>query len=745
MNPAFAQKELSNPQIEESIDSLMKLMSLKEKIGQLNQYSVGPDLTGPGEKSERTQERLNRIINGEVGSVLNMVGVKNTYDLQKIAVEKSRLGIPLIFAYDVIHGYKTIFPIPLGEAASWDLDLMQRTAQVAAKESAASGLQWTFAPMIDISRDARWGRVMEGAGEDPFLGAEIAKARVKGFQGDDLKDQFTIAACAKHFAGYGFAEAGMDYNTVDVSMHTLHNVILPPFKASVEEAGVATVMNAFNEIGGVPSTANHYLVQQLLKKQWDFEGLVVSDWNSIGELIQHGVAKDHAQAARLAIQAGSDIDMEADAYIEHLEELIKAGKVDEKHIDESVRRVLRLKFALGLFDDPYQYFDAEREKNNTLTTEHLKIAREAARKSIVLLKNDTNLLPLKKSGKIALIGPLATDKDTPIGNWRAQGTANSAVSLKEGLENALQGKATLTYTEGCKLSIGQNTFAFEVEIEQKDRSGFAEAIENAKNADVVIMALGEPAYMSGEARSRSQIDLPGLQLELLKEIKKVNDQIILVLMNGRPLTIPWEAENIPAILEAWHLGTEAGNGIADVIFGDYNPSGKLPMSFPRNVGQCPIYYNYKSSGRPVTPQGMVFYVHHMDVDRTPLFPFGYGLSYTTFEYGDIQLDKKIIKPGESLKAQLTLRNTGKVPGEETVQLYIRDLIATVTRPVKELKAFQKVTLQPGESKIITFELTENDLKFYNHQMEFVSEAGEFELMIGSNSADIQKVTFELDK
>ncbi len=738
-------QSISKPGMEARIDSVLSLMTLKEKIGQLNLYSAGTEFTGPGEKTGRTKERYERFVGGEVGSVLNMLGAKNTYDLQKLVVEKSRLGIPLLFAYDVIHGYKTMFPIPLAESASWDLDLMQRTAAAAARESAASGLTWTFAPMIDVSRDARWGRVMEGGGEDTYLGSLIAKARVKGFQGQSLDDVYTIAACAKHFAGYGFVESGMDYNTVDITHHTLYNYVLPPFQAAVEEAGVATVMNAFNEIGGIPSTANEHLQRDLLKGAWDFDGMVVSDWNSLGELLVHGVAADTADAAKLAMTAGSDMDMEGEVYIRGLADAIEQGHVKMKHLDDAVKRILRVKFALGLFDDPYRYSDEEREKNNVNTQAHRDLAREAGRKSVVLLKNDKNLLPLAKSGKIALIGPLAADKDTPLANWRAQAEGGSAVSLQEGLEAALKGKAEVVYAEGCKLSVGYNDFGNKLTIEEEDRSGFAAAISAAKSADVVVMALGESAYMSGEARSRAFVGMPGLQLELLQKIYQVNQNIVLVLMNGRPMSIPWEAENIPAILEAWHLGTEAGHALADVLLGDYNPAGKLTVSFPRISGQVP-YYNQKMSGRPTsTPPHMVFFVHHMDVDRSALFPFGYGLSYTTFEYGTIQLDKSSMKAGEKIQVSIELKNTGSREGEEVVQLYIRDRVAQVTRPIKELKGFQKVSLKAGESNTIRFELSEEDLKYYNHKLEYKADPGQFDVMLGGNSRDLKTAQFELVK
>jgi beta-glucosidase len=660
--------------------------------------------------------------------------------VQQQVVENTRLGIPLIFSYDVIHGYKTMFPIPLGETSSWDLATMEATARAAAAESASAGLQWTFAPMMDVARDPRWGRVMEGAGEDTYLGSEIAKARVKGFQGNDLADPTTIAACAKHFAGYAFSESGKDYNNVYMGKHQLLNTVIPPFKSSAS-IGAATFMNSFNDIDGVPSTASSYLQRDLLKGEWKYDGVVVSDWNSIGELIPHGVAKNKYEAAKLAIQAGSDIDMEASAYVENLKKLVENKEVDVSLIDDAVRRVLRLKQKLGLLDDPYLYFDEAREKETLYKKEFLDLARDAGKKSIVLLKNDNKLLPIKAK-KIALIGPLAKDKDSPLGNWRAAADANSAVSLYEGLAEAL-GESNVTYAPGCKLSIGPNNFFNEVQIEENDRSGFAEAVRIARGAELVVMNLGEPAYLSGEARSRSELGLPGLQLELLKEVYKVNKNIVLVLMNGRPLTIEWEAENIPAIVEAWHLGSMAGHAIADVLTGKYNPSGKLTMSFPRSVGQIPVYYNHKMTGRPSTAPGMIFYTHYMDEENGPRYPFGYGLSYSDFEYSTITLSDTTLNSGGSITASIKVTNTSTVDGEEIVQLYIRDLIGSITRPVLELKGFQKAMIKAGETRQFDFEVTEEQLSFYRKDFSYGTEPGDFEVFIGPSSNELMKASFTL--
>ncbi len=724
----------SDDKILQKADSILALMTLDEKIGQLNQYSVGAEMTGPGNKGATSQKRYKMLLNGEVGSVLNLLGAENTYKLQKQVVEQSRLGIPLIFAYDVVHGYKTMFPLPLAESCSWNLDLMQQSAAVAAKEAASAGLQWTFAPMVDVSVDARWGRVMEGAGEDPYLGSLIAQARVKGFQGNDLSSNNTIAACAKHFAGYGFVESGKDYNNVNINKHELLNRILPPFKDAAQ-SDVATFMNAFNDMLGIPSTGNSYLLREKLRQDWGYEGVVVSDWNSIGEMVNHGTVEDLEGAAKEAIIAGSDIDMEADAYSKYLKELVENKTVDISLINEAVRRVLVLKYKLGLFEDPYKYADSAREKKELLSQENLAVSREMASESIVLLKNETSLLPLNKKKRVAVIGPLAKDKDAPLGNWRAAAQSNTAVSFYEGLKSALGQEAMISYAKGCDLSIGPNNFFDELEINETDKSGFSEAMAKASNAEVVFMVLGEPAYMSGEGRSRSNIGLPGVQLDLLKEVYKVNKNIVLVLMNGRPLTLEWEHENIPTILETWHLGSEAGNAIADVITGQVNPSGKLTMSFPRNVGQVPIYYNHKTSGRPSTAPGQVFYTHHTDVDNSPLFPFGFGLSYSEFEYGELKLSKKALEAeNDSIVVSIAVSNKSKVDGNEIVQLYIQDEVGSITRPVKELKGFEKVAIAAGETKQVSFTIKPENLAYYRRDFTYGTEPGSFKVQMDASSA-----------
>ena len=687
------------------------------------------------------KKKYQDLKNGSVGSMLNVRGVKDVMAVQKIAVEETRLGIPLIIGFDVIHGYKTISPIPIAEAASWDLEAIQKSAQMAALESSAAGINWTFAPMVDISRDARWGRVMEGAGEDPFLGSKIATAKVKGFQGENLSSNFTIAACAKHFAAYGFSEGGRDYNTVDVGTSTLHNMVFPPFIAA-KDAGVKTFMNSFNELNGIPATGNEYLQREVLKEEWNFDGFVVSDWDSISEMIAHGYTKNESDAAEIALNAGSDMDMESYLYLDHLKNLVDEGKVDLALIDDAVKRILKVKFELGLFDDPYKYCDLKREKEITGSKEINAAALDIAKKSIVLLKNEGNLLPLKKEGQhIAIIGALASDKTSPLGNWRLAADDDTAISVLEGMSK-YKGNSIL-YSKGANLTIGKAEFVTPLKINTIDKSGFKEAITIAKEADIVLMILGEHGFQSGEGRSRTDLGLPGVQQELLEEIFKVNKNIVLVLNNGRPLAINWADENIPSIVEAWQLGTQSGNAIAEVLYGDYNPSGKLPMTFPRNVGQVPLYYNHKNTGRPNLPEAeTVFWSHYNDVENTPLYPFGYGLSYTTFEYGTIKTTKSF-DLDQKITVSVAVTNTGKRKGKEVVQLYIRDKYASITRPVKELKGFELLELLPGEKKIVDFELTEKELGFYDNKGNWILEKGDFEIFIGGNSQTNNKITVEV--
>ena len=744
MSSAEAQtKAKSDVSIDKKVEILLKKMTLEEKVGQLNQYNGFWDVTGPTPKEGLAAKKYEDLKKGLVGSMLNVKGVKDVKALQKIAVEQTRLGIPLLFGFDVIHGYKTISPIPLAESASWDLEAIQKSAAMAADEASAVGINWTFAPMVDISRDARWGRVMEGAGEDSYLGSRIAEARVKGFQGD-LSSNKNILACAKHFAGYGFAESGKDYNTVDVGESTLQNVIFPPFKATVD-AGVRTFMNSFNELNGIPATANSYLQRQILKGDWKFQGFVVSDWGSMQEMKAHGYAKDDKHAAELAINAGSDMDMESNAYVDYLAQLVREGKVKESIVDDAVRRVLKVKYELGLFDNPYKYCDEARELVTVGKPEFHKEVLDMAKKSIVLLKNNNGLLPLKKTGqKIALIGALANDKTSPLGNWRIAADDNTAVSVLEGLQAYKDNQ--LTYAKGADVAIGSPKFVLETKINTTDKSGFEEAITAAKNADVVILVLGEHGLQSGEGRSRADLGLPGVQQELLESIYKVNPNIVLVLNNGRPLAIPWAEEHIPAIVEAWQLGTQSGNAIAQVLYGDYNPSGKLPMTFPRNVAQVPIYYNYKNTGRPVMNEPeSVFWSHYIDEKNTPLYPFGFGLSYSKFEYSDLKLSSQSFSKNEKIEVSVSVKNTGKVVGKEVVQLYIRDLIGSVTRPVLELKGFEMIELQPDETKKVTFTINEKAIEFFTANSKWEAEAGDFKVFIGGNSAQTLNGDFQFVK
>ena len=723
------------------ISDLMSKMTLDEKVGQMNQYNGFWDATGPLPKKGYEKGRYDDLRNGLVGSMLNVTGVKNVSALQKIAVEETRLGIPLIFGFDVIHGYKTISPIPLAESASWDIKAIEKSARIAAEEAAAAGLNWTFAPMVDIYRDARWGRVMEGAGEDTYLGSVIAAARVNGFQGENLSDFSTIAACAKHFAAYGFPEAGRDYNTADINKYTLYNNVLPPFKAALD-AGVSTFMNAFNTLNEVPATASKFLQRDILKGDWGFEGFVVSDWGSIGEMIPHGYAKDGVHAAELAANAGSDMDMESSLYVRELQGLVADGKVDISVIDDAVKRILGVKYDLGLFEDPYKYCDLEREKTVIGSKENNLAALDMAKKSIVLLKNENSLLPINKKGqKITLIGHLADDNNSPLGNWRGAGESNTAVTVLEGLEN--YGNNSITYKKGVDLYYGETNFHNRVKLNHTDKTGFKEAKIAAKSADIVVMVLGEEGFQSGEGRSRTELGLPGLQQELLEEVYKVNKNIVLVLMNGRPLNLTWADENIPAILETWHLGTQSGNAIAEVLYGNYNPSGKLTMSFPRNVGQVPLYYNYKKTGRPGASSAEVTKSTYADVENSPLYPFGYGLSYTSFSYSDLSLSSKEITRDDTIIARVKITNTGKVKGKEVVQMYIRDHYGSLARPVKELKGFELLELNAGETKEVSFEIDNSKLIYYTANDRWESENGKFSVFIGGDSDVKENKSFDL--
>lgn len=723
----FAQSKNTDRKVE----ALLRQMTLEEKIGQLNQYTGDNAATGPITINPNKQAEIKQ---GLIGSMLNILGTKYTRQYQELAMQ-SRLKIPLLFGQDVIHGYKTTFPIPLAEAASWDLEAMELTARIAATEAAAAGIHWTFAPMVDISRDPRWGRVMEGAGEDTYLGSKIAYARVKGFQGN-LGDVTSVMACIKHFAAYGAAVGGRDYNSVDMSNRMLWETYLPPFKAALD-AGAATFMNSFNDLNGIPATGNAYLQRDILKEKWNFKGFVVSDWGSIGEMVNHGYAKDNKEAALAAITAGSDMDMESNAYRYHLAQLVKEKKVPMALIDDAVKRILRKKFELGLFDDPFKFNNEEREQKALNNHEHRKVARAMAAKSIVLLKNEKGILPLSKSTKtIAFIGPLVKEYKQNMGFWSVElpelDYTKEIVSQWDGLQNKVGKNTQLLYAKGC-------------DIEGDNKEGFAEAIAVANQADVVILSIGERRDQSGEAKSRSNLRLPGVQEELVKAIQATGKPVVVLINAGRPLIFNWTADQVPAILYTWWLGSEAGNAIADVLFGDYNPSGKLPMSFPREEGQIPIYYNHFNTGRPAPNETATNYVSaYIDLKNSPKFPFGYGLSYTTFNYSDLQLSKKVMKKNETITVSFTLTNNGKFDGEEVVQLYLKDQVGSVVRPVKELRDFQKVFLKAGASQKITFTIDKEKLAFYNAKLEWAPEPGAFEVQLGSSSADIRlKDSFEL--
>ena len=718
--------------IDQKVNTLLKKMTIEEKIGQLNQYTGDNSATGPITINPNKQAEIKA---GLIGSMLNVIGTKYTRQYQELAMQ-SRLKIPLLFGQDVIHGYKTTFPIPLAEAASWDLPAIELAARIAATEAAASGIHWTFAPMVDIARDPRWGRVMEGAGEDTYLGSKIAYARVKGFQGNKLGDLNSVMACVKHFAAYGAATGGRDYNSVDMSERMLFETYLPPFKAALD-AGAATFMNSFNDLNGIPATGNVHLQRDILKGKWNFQGFVVSDWGSIGEMVAHGYSKDLKAAALSAITAGSDMDMESNAYRYNLAELVKEGKVSIDLIDDAVKRILRKKFELGLFEDPYRYSDEKRAEKALNNPENRKAALEVAEKSIVLLKNDNQTLPLSKNLKtIAFIGPMVKEYKANMGFWSVElpdvDYDKWVVSQWDGLQNKVGKNTKLLYAKGC-------------EVDGDNKDGFAEAVATAKQADVVILSIGERRDMSGEAKSRSNLHLPGVQEDLVKAIQATGKPVVVLINAGRPLIFNWTADNVPVILYTWWLGTEAGNAIANVLFGDYNPSGKLPMTFPREVGQIPIYYNHFNTGRPAPNEDATGYVSaYIDLKNSPKFPFGYGLSYTKFNYSGLKLSSAKMKKNETIKVSFQLSNVGKVAGEEVVQLYLKDKFGSVVRPILELRDFQKVKLNAGESKTIEFTIDKEKLSFYNDKLEWIAEPGDFEVMIGASSADIKlKSSFEL--
>ncbi|SDK31928.1 beta-glucosidase [Catalinimonas alkaloidigena] len=744
---AAAVAQAQNQKMDAYVTKLMKKMTLEEKIGQLNLVTPGGATLTGAVVSEGVDAKIR---NGAVGGIFGIYGPADVRKAQEIAVKNSRLHIPLLFGLDVIHGHKTIVPIPLGLSCSWDTTLIERTARMAATEATADGLQWAFSPMVDISRDPRWGRISEGSGEDPFLGSKIAKAMVRGYQGTDLTNDHTLMACVKHFALYGAAEAGRDYNTVDMSRIKMYQYYLPPYKAAID-AGVGSIMSSFNEIDGVPATANQWLLTDLLRDQWGFDGLVVTDYTGINEMIAHGLGDLQEVSAR-ALAAGVDMDMVGEGFLTTLQQSLKEGKITEQQIDAACRKVLEMKYKLGLFDDPYRYFDTKRPGREILTAEHRALAREAAAHSMVLLKNEDQLLPLKKSGTVALIGPLASDQKNMLGTWNIAGDWKEAVSIEQGIKD-VAGDVTIRYAKGANITsdtmLLKRLAAFRDLVDVDPRSAEEmrrEAVATARQADVVVAVLGEAQEMSGEAASRSEIGIPEVQRELLRELVATGKPVVLVVMSGRPLTLTWEDEHVPAIVEAWFGGTEVGHAVADVLFGDYNPSGKLTATFPRNVGQIPIYYNHKNTGRPFGGDPLTkFQSRYLDVSNEPLYPFGYGLSYTTFEYGDVKLSNTNPSGTTSVTATVTVRNTGKYAGEETVQLYLSDPVASVTRAVKELIGFQKVQLQPGQSKEVTFTLTPEHLKFYNSDLAYVWEPGAFGIHIGGNSRDVKSATLNWSK
>ncbi|MDT4965432.1 MAG: beta-glucosidase [Acidobacteriota bacterium] len=698
--------------IEQRINALIARMTLEEKLGQLQQ------LDGEANGNFRPEHR-DLVRKGLLGSTLNVRGVQRTNELQRIAVEQSRLKIPLIFGFDVIHGYRTIFPVPLGEASSWDPAVAQRSASIAAGEARAAGVHWTFAPMVDIARDARWGRIVEGSGEDPYLGAAMARARVRGFQGRDYSAADKILACAKHWVAYGAAEAGRDYNTTDMSERSLREIYFPPFKAAVEE-GVGTFMSAFNDLNGVPTSANPFTLTKVLRGEWKFDGFVVSDYTSVEELIKHGLAVDGSDAAGLALNAGVDMEMVSRLYNQHGAALLKNRKLSQATIDEAVRRILRIKFRAGLFEHPFA--DEAREKSVVMSPQNVAAARDLAARSMVLLKNEKETLPLRHDmDSIAVIGPLADNQEDVLGSWTGDGNAADVITILAGIKSKVPAGTKINYAKGC-------------DINSASTDGIDEAVRAARRSDVAIIAVGESAGMSGEASSRSSLDLPGRQEDLVEAVRATGKPTIVVLMNGRPLSINWIDENTSAILETWFPGTQAGNAIADVLFGDVNPGGKLPITFPRSVGQEPLYYNHMNTGRPPDANNK-YTSKYLDVSWTPLYPFGFGLSYTQFRLSNLQLSEPRIRPNGRLTVSVEVLNTGKRVGDEVVQLYIRDSVASVTRPVKELKGFERVTLRAGEKRRVEFTLTPQELGFYNREMKFVVEPGEFKVMVGNSSAD----------
>lgn len=742
---AMAAPQADKGKMDQFIDNLMGRMTLQEKIGQLNLPVSGEIVTGQAKSSDVA----GKIRKGQVGGLFNVKGVENIREVQKIAVEQSRLKIPLLFGMDVIHGYETVFPIPLALSCSWDMEAIKESARIAAKESSADGICWTFSPMVDICRDPRWGRMAEGGGEDPYLGSEISVAMVKGYQGDDLTDKNTIMACVKHFALYGAPEAGRDYNTVDMSHLSMFNNYFPPYKAAID-AGVGSVMTSFNVVDGIPATGNKWLMTDVLRDRWGFDGFVVTDYTAISEMIAHGMG-DLQQVSAMSLSAGTDMDMVADGFLTTLEKSLKEGKVTMAEIDKACRRILEAKYKLGLFDDPYKYCDASRVKKDIFTAENRAIARKVATETFVLLKNENNLLPLQRKGKIALVGPLANTKANMPGTWSVAAASDKYNSLYESMKQSLAGKAEVLYAKGSNLMYDAQReaeatmFGREMRDPRSAQELLDEALNVASQADVIVAAVGESSEMSGESSSRTNLEMPDAQRDLLTALKKTGKPIVLVYFAGRSTVMTWEQENFPAILNVWFGGSEAADAICDVVFGDVSPSGKLTTTFPKNVGQIPLYYNHLNTGRPLEAGKWFskFRSNYLDIDNDPLYPFGYGLSYTTFRYGDLRLSNNSMNEKGKITASVTVTNTGSYDADEIVQMYIRDMVGSVARPVKELKGFERIHLKKGESRTVSFDITAEQLKFYNSALDWVCEPGEFEVMVGGNSRDVQTKKFSL--
>ena len=742
---AMAASQADKGKMDQFIDNLMGKMTLQEKIGQLNLPVSGEIVTGQAKSSDVA----GKIRKGQVGGLFNVKGVENIREVQKIAVEQSRLKIPLLFGMDVIHGYETVFPIPLALSCSWDMEAIKESACIAAKESSADGICWTFSPMVDICRDPRWGRMAEGGGEDPYLGSEISAAMVKGYQGDDLTDKNTIMACVKHFALYGAPEAGRDYNTVDMSHLSMFNNYFPPYKAAID-AGVGSVMTSFNVVDGIPATGNKWLMTDVLRDRWGFDGFVVTDYTAISEMIAHGMG-DLQQVSAMSLSAGTDMDMVADGFLTTLEKSLKEGKVTMAEIDKACRRILEAKYKLGLFDDPYKYCDASRVKKDIFTAENRTVARKIATETFVLLKNENNLLPLQRKGKIALVGPLANTKANMPGTWSVAAASDKYNSLYESMKQSLAGKAEVLYAKGSNLMYDAQReaeatmFGREMRDPRSAQELLDEALNVASQADVIVAAVGESSEMSGESSSRTNLEMPDAQRDLLTALKKTGKPVVRVYIAGRSTVITWEQENFPAILNVWFGGSEAADAICDVVFGDVSPSGKLTTTFPKNVGQIPLYYNHLNTGRPLEAGKWFskFRSNYLDIDNDPLYPFGYGLSYTTFRYGDLQLSNNSMNERGKITASVTVTNTGNYDADEIVQMYIRDMVGSVARPVKELKGFERIHLKKGESRTVSFDITAKQLKFYNSALNWVCEPGEFEVMVGGNSRDVQTKKFSL--